>query len=303
MQETRSRGVQQHEVDGAADALLAQKLRPTVERVRTQLGRGSPNTVGPMLEAWFARLAPRLGLAGDAGGEPSVPAAVRQAMDGVWAASLAAAEEVAQARLAQEREQLVQQRSEINSARTALATQGAAAAEREQLLREARDLAQRQLAAATDQLRGLQMALEQRQQEVTEARSSIAALVQQKDAAARDHSKELASQTKERDRLQDRAAASERRLLEEVDRARQEAKAAQKALLEAGQHHKAERAELERANRALGKTLHDVELQVAPLKEKLAATEQRATEYRTLLGATAKPAAARRTRKASRPAA
>lgn len=26
----------------------------------THLGRGSPNTVGPMLEAWFATLAPRL---------------------------------------------------------------------------------------------------------------------------------------------------------------------------------------------------------------------------------------------------
>jgi hypothetical protein len=50
MQTGSSRRVQQHEVNAAADALLAERARPTVERVRMKLGRGSPNTVGPMLE-------------------------------------------------------------------------------------------------------------------------------------------------------------------------------------------------------------------------------------------------------------
>lgn len=36
-----SRGVQQHEVDAAADALVAERLRPTIERVRAKIGRGS----------------------------------------------------------------------------------------------------------------------------------------------------------------------------------------------------------------------------------------------------------------------
>jgi hypothetical protein len=68
MQPQSSRGVQQHEVNAAADALLAQQVRPTVERVRLKIGHGSPNTLAPMLERWFADLAPRLGLAvGDAG--------------------------------------------------------------------------------------------------------------------------------------------------------------------------------------------------------------------------------------------
>jgi len=34
--------------------------RPTIERVRQQLGRGSPNTVGPMLDGWYGSLAKRL---------------------------------------------------------------------------------------------------------------------------------------------------------------------------------------------------------------------------------------------------
>jgi hypothetical protein len=48
-----SRGVQQHEVDAAADTLIAHGVRPTIERVRGQMGRGSPNTVAPMLDTWL----------------------------------------------------------------------------------------------------------------------------------------------------------------------------------------------------------------------------------------------------------
>jgi hypothetical protein len=54
------RGVQEHQVWAAADMLLTEGLRPTIERVRQKLGGGSPNTVSPMLERWFATLATRL---------------------------------------------------------------------------------------------------------------------------------------------------------------------------------------------------------------------------------------------------
>lgn len=46
-----TRGVQIDEVWAAADAVLAQGSRPTIERIRVHLGRGSPNTVAPMLDA------------------------------------------------------------------------------------------------------------------------------------------------------------------------------------------------------------------------------------------------------------
>ena len=48
--ESRSRGIQEADVFAAADALLAEGQRPTIERVRLKIGRGSPNTVSPMLE-------------------------------------------------------------------------------------------------------------------------------------------------------------------------------------------------------------------------------------------------------------
>ena len=57
-----SRGVQEADVWAAADALLAEGQKPTIEKVRLHMGRGSPNTVAPMLDAWFSTLGARLGL-------------------------------------------------------------------------------------------------------------------------------------------------------------------------------------------------------------------------------------------------
>jgi len=54
------RGVQEAQVWEAADTLLQEGLRPTIERVRQKIGSGSPNTVSPMLERWFATLGKRL---------------------------------------------------------------------------------------------------------------------------------------------------------------------------------------------------------------------------------------------------
>jgi len=71
MQSKSARGVQQEEVWAAADTLIAAGERPTIERVRLKIGRGSPNTVSPMLEAWFATLAPRLGVAASGGAQPA----------------------------------------------------------------------------------------------------------------------------------------------------------------------------------------------------------------------------------------
>ncbi|MNG36411.1 hypothetical protein D3C84_1234310 [compost metagenome] len=53
-------GVPEHDVFAAADAVLARGERPTVERIRLELGRGSPARVGGLLDQWWARLAERL---------------------------------------------------------------------------------------------------------------------------------------------------------------------------------------------------------------------------------------------------
>lgn len=55
-----ARGITEADVLEAADALLARGERPTIERVRQELGRGSPNTVNRHLDAWWASLAQRV---------------------------------------------------------------------------------------------------------------------------------------------------------------------------------------------------------------------------------------------------
>lgn len=74
-------GVPENEVFAAADAVLARGERPTVERVRLELGRGSPARVGGLLDIWWTRLAERLN------GEirlPTLPSEVSQAFVSVW---------------------------------------------------------------------------------------------------------------------------------------------------------------------------------------------------------------------------
>jgi Plasmid replication region DNA-binding N-term len=55
-----TRGVRQADVSHAADALLRAGERPTVEKIRAAIGSGSPNTVGPLLDAWWKHLSARL---------------------------------------------------------------------------------------------------------------------------------------------------------------------------------------------------------------------------------------------------
>jgi Plasmid replication region DNA-binding N-term len=55
-----SRGITQSDVSHAADSLLRAGERPTVDKVRAKIGRGSPNTINPMLDAWWKTLSARL---------------------------------------------------------------------------------------------------------------------------------------------------------------------------------------------------------------------------------------------------
>jgi hypothetical protein len=55
-----SRGVSQSDVSHAADSLLRAGERPTIDKVRAKIGKGSPNTINPLLDAWWKTLSARL---------------------------------------------------------------------------------------------------------------------------------------------------------------------------------------------------------------------------------------------------
>lgn len=286
MQQKSTRGVQQHEVDAAADALLAEGARPTVERVRIKIGRGSPNTVGPLLENWFAGLAGRLGghPAAEAGAQ-AVPPALRDALHDLWGLALSEADEQAKASVAQEHAQLAKDRTALDVARAELARQEAGLAERRVALEHALDLAKAQL---KDQAAQLQDVLHQ----LTQARISLAKLVEERDADRRRFDLQAEAAGRERERLQAREQATERRLLEEVDRARQEAKQVRSELAETSRRHDTALREADRRLRAAGESQAQAHLEVAALRERLAAAEQRAADLqRQLREARAAPAA------------
>jgi hypothetical protein len=57
---SRSPRISPADVFQAADALLIEGYKPTIDRVRMRIGRGSPNTIQDHLEVWWAHLGSRL---------------------------------------------------------------------------------------------------------------------------------------------------------------------------------------------------------------------------------------------------
>ncbi|MGH8483940.1 MAG: DNA-binding protein, partial [Pseudomonas sp.] len=103
-------GVPENDVFAAADAVLARGERPTVERVRLELGRGSPARVGALLDQWWEQLAGRLR------GEtrlPGLPAEVAQAFIAIWQQATLLAQGVAEQALAAQRQVLVEEREQL----------------------------------------------------------------------------------------------------------------------------------------------------------------------------------------------
>jgi hypothetical protein len=120
---SRSRGITAADVDRAADSLLHDGERPTIEKVRARIGRGSPNTINPLLDAWWSRLAGRL----DSGPAAlhRLPQPVAMAAEALWLTAVEAARErasqesrSAKSRLADDRREL-EVRSHILSIREA----------------------------------------------------------------------------------------------------------------------------------------------------------------------------------------
>ncbi len=224
------RGVQMEEVWAAADAVLSLGERPTIERVRQQLGRGSPNTVGPMLDGWYATLAKRLQAPADpahpaeGADEPAVPAPVLRAAKALWARALQQAGEAAAAGIAQSRSELEAQAKALHLAQEELAKEKQRLDDRSEAYAVALQSRDAQIAEAARQAQELQQQLLACQRQLDTARSENAQLRKAADADRKRQEAREADHQAERTRLEERAQAQERRLHTEVDRARQESR-------------------------------------------------------------------------------
>lgn len=108
-------GVPENEVFAAANAVLARGERPTVERVRLELGRGSPAPVGGLLDQWWEQLAGRLR------GEtrlPGLPTDVAQSFVAIWQQATLLAQGVVEQSLFDQRQVLERQELVTLEART-----------------------------------------------------------------------------------------------------------------------------------------------------------------------------------------
>jgi Plasmid replication region DNA-binding N-term len=152
MRSKSKRGVQQDDVWAAADALVEEGLRPTIERVRAKIGRGSPNTVSPMLEAWFYALGQRLGLRGIEAEVEGLPAPVQQAAVKLWKAVMLSAQQEAVCVLEQERKTLQEERAALEVRESELAHREQVLIERQVVTEEVLNTARSQITDLTTRL-------------------------------------------------------------------------------------------------------------------------------------------------------
>ena len=219
-----SRGVQQEDVWLAADSLIAEGLRPTIERVRQKIGRGSPNTVSPMLETWFATLATRLGVNKQENEPDHVPKELQQALRVAWEVALTKGREEAALEIVQAQDDLAQAAHALQEHEASLVQREQVRAVKQQALEDAVNSARNITEDALARLGEVQKMASRRDAEIQNLHSRLAATETARDSEMRRHQQVTADYTQERQRIEERAQVMQHRLLEEIDRARQEMK-------------------------------------------------------------------------------
>ncbi|MDH1301500.1 DNA-binding protein [Achromobacter sp. GD03932] len=226
-------GITETDVWTAADALLLEGARPTIERVRQKIGRGSPNTVSPYLETWFRSLGARIKDPGAFAAPAAVPDPVAQAASHFWEAALAEARAQQEQTYRGRWEELAREGEQLASDAEQLQQREAQLAHREQDLQEALRVATSQLAAAEDRLLAAEQQLRQRdellrrnQLQLEDARGATQAALAESEKIRTQHAQAL-------DALETRHTAHERRWLNELDSERGAVKRLQTRLDEA----------------------------------------------------------------------
>jgi hypothetical protein len=214
-----AKGITQEQVNGAIDALVAAGERPTIERIRAELGTGSPNTVNRMLDVWWEqlahRLAHRLAL-------PGVPDVAGAAFAQAWEVALEAGKVHAEAQVAPERAALAKV---LAKAEATVAAERATAAGFEARLRQAEAATTTQYNAwlVSDQHVGQLgrevAALQAMVQDLTVRRDALDSRL---NATLEQAETERAAAATERAHRDSAHRAAEDRWLREVDRARQD---------------------------------------------------------------------------------
>lgn len=251
-----SRGITQEQVNQAADTIVATGERPTVEKIRHNLGTGSPNTVTRMLEVWRQGLSERLRQASLL---PELPDEVGQTMTALWTQAVQHARAQAQQEVQAEREALQRATAELDIRASEAAAKLVAMQDDVTRSSEAARLA----AAEVNAQRQLVARLESENQDRAQEHERLLAENQTLSATAaelRNQAQHMETRmTGERERWQQHVNTVEDRSHEQVDRARMDLKVARAELAEIRKQHREEQRMLQERMAALTKTLSTAE--------------------------------------------
>lgn len=193
-------GVTIEEVTRAADLLLEQGERPTVDGIRAALGTGSPATVNALLKDYFKALGERLKL----------PAPIALAAADLYKRLQETAQAAAAEREAEAQAELKRERDQLQAERTTMA------AEASQLRNQVTGLST-ELSGARDRIADLERQLAAAQTEsaaqarvATAASAKAEAAIEERDRQGRKHQEELTHQ-------RERAEGNERHFLAQID--------------------------------------------------------------------------------------
>lgn len=267
-------GVPETEVFAAADAVLARGERPTVERVRQELGRGSPARVGQLLEQWWEQLAQRLK------GQallPELPGEVAQAFTNTWRMALVHAGTAAH-------QALVEQHNDLFARETSLAQE-------RKLWEIALAAAQADLAEETGKLAHIELQLAERQGLVDQLSSQVTDMRQQRDqllAHVERQQGELNALRAEHAATQTHIRAVEDRAHLQVDQGRQEIKSLMQQQERARREHARQAAELTTQRDAMQAEIRMAEQAAAHQAGQIAALEVTVAQLGRARGARSK---------------
>lgn len=286
-------GITQDDVWQAADALLLEGARPTIERVRQKMGRGSPNTVGPYLDTWFKGLGARIGDARAFGAAAAsrvedtrgtaLPPPVADAAVQLWAAAQLAARTELDQEASRLQAEADAQREVLARERQATQEQAQRLQAREHDLQEAIALLKSQLHAAEARAHGLAQEQQRTFERLADMTSQVSEARQAHDRLAEQMQAERTAHAAERSRADERARAQETRWLNELDAARETARRVQQQLDRAG---RAAEARQEKMNETLAQSQHaaaQAEQARARLQEALVESQHALGETRAQL--------------------
>ncbi len=208
----------------AADALIAEGLRPTIERVRQKIGRGSPNTVSPMLEAWFATLASRLGVGDHAEDDLQIPQSLRQGLEKLWEMALSAGQEEADKQTAQVNFDLSQKKVALQVREDELFQQQKILAAKQEALEDALLAAVNKAEDLTSRLNQMQLLTNRREEEVVALRRRLTGIEDERSSERHRMDEKVTMHSIELQKQAARAESTQHKLLEDIDKARQETK-------------------------------------------------------------------------------